>query len=60
MDELFGEVGFAHADLQTKARIERDIGLTALLGDEDRNISIAGPKDTKIADNGSDELVEKT
>ena len=33
MDELFGEVGFAAADLSTKARIEREIGLTALLGD---------------------------
>lgn len=35
MDELFGEVGFAHADLALKARIEREIGLTALLSGED-------------------------
>jgi hypothetical protein len=31
MDELFGEVGFAQADLSRKQKIERDIGLTALL-----------------------------
>lgn len=35
MDELFGEVGFAHADLELKAKIERDIGLTSLLGGEE-------------------------
>jgi hypothetical protein len=35
MDELFGEAGFAQADLDRKARIEREIGLTQLLdGDE--------------------------
>jgi hypothetical protein len=32
MDELFGEVGFAQADLARKEKIERDIGLIALLG----------------------------
>lgn len=31
MDELFGEVGFAQADLSRKQKIEDDIGLTALL-----------------------------
>jgi len=36
MDELFGDAGFAEADQALKARIERDIGLTALLyGDEE-------------------------
>lgn len=36
MDELFGDAGFAEADLALKTRIERDIGLTALLyGDEE-------------------------
>ncbi|KAH0364683.1 putative MFS monosaccharide transporter, partial [Aureobasidium melanogenum] len=36
MDELFGDAGFAEADLALKAKIERDIGLTALLyGDEE-------------------------
>lgn len=61
MDELFGEVGFAAADLSTKARIEREIGLTALLGDEDRNASIGGgEKDAKMTGGGSEELVEKS
>lgn len=60
MDELFGEVGFAAADLATKARIEREVGLTALLGDEDRNASIAGEKDGKIADGGSEDQVEQS
>lgn len=35
MDELFGEVGFAAADEKLKARIEREVGLTALLGEDD-------------------------
>lgn len=36
MDELFGEAGFAQADLALKQRIEKDIGLTALIyGGED-------------------------
>jgi hypothetical protein len=35
MDELFGEAGFATADLSLKARIEREIGLTALLGGDE-------------------------
>ncbi|KAF2773918.1 putative MFS monosaccharide transporter [Teratosphaeria nubilosa] len=39
MDEIFGEVGFAHADLALKARIEREIGLTALLGDDTGDVS---------------------
>lgn len=35
MDELFGAVGYAQADLARKEKIEHDIGLTALLeGDE--------------------------
>ena len=59
MDELFGEVGFAAADLSTKARIEREVGLTDLLGDGDRNASLAGGKTGSSADGQSDELVEK-
>lgn len=69
MDELFGEVGFAQADMATKARIERQIGLTALLGDEERNASIGGgdvpapaiPEVSKGSgsDSASDDLVEK-
>jgi hypothetical protein len=35
MDELFGDAGFAEADLALKTRIERDIGLTALLYGEE-------------------------
>lgn len=63
MDELFGEVGFAQADLATKARIEREIGLTALLGDDDRNLSIFDRLDEKKSKHDevpSEELVEKT
>ena len=61
MDEIFGEVGFAHADMSTKARIEREIGLTALLGDEERNASIIGPGEKRMEkiDDNSEELVEK-
>ncbi|WPH01343.1 Quinate permease [Acrodontium crateriforme] len=58
MDELFGEVSFAAADLNTKARIERDIGLTALLeGDENE-----GEKEVlkeKLADDKSDDMIEE-
>ncbi|KAL4767178.1 general substrate transporter [Aspergillus nidulans var. acristatus] len=35
MDELFGEVGFAQADAARKERIEREVGLLALLNGED-------------------------
>ncbi|KAL4800779.1 general substrate transporter [Aspergillus venezuelensis] len=35
MDEIFGQVGFAREDLERKARIEREIGLTALLGGDE-------------------------
>ncbi|MCJ1299531.1 hypothetical protein MMC08_002323 [Hypocenomyce scalaris] len=37
MDELFGSVGFAAEDALTKEKIERDIGLYALLTDGDDN-----------------------
>lgn len=69
MDELFGEVGFAQADMAAKARIERQIGLTALLGDEERNASVGGGdipvpaipeiKEGSGSDAASDDLVEK-
>ena len=42
MDELFGEVGFAAADMARKEKIERDIGLTALLGGPE---AVAGSSD---------------
>lgn len=35
MDEVFGTAGLSRADTERKERIERDIGLTALLNDED-------------------------
>jgi 4-hydroxyphenylpyruvate dioxygenase-like putative hemolysin len=35
MDELFGRVGFAHTDAERQERIEREIGLTALLNGEE-------------------------
>lgn len=59
MDELFGEVGFAQADRERKDRIERDIGLTALLDGSDTTA------DGKLDEgSGSDkqngEFVEKT
>lgn len=44
MDEIFGEVGFAAADHQRKAKIEADIGLTALLSGEDVSPKIPDEK----------------
>jgi len=57
MDELFGSVSFAAADLKTKARIEREIGLTALLGDDDRNDEIL--QEVKGEVDSPPELVEE-
>ncbi|GAB7365028.1 hypothetical protein MBLNU230_g5809t1 [Neophaeotheca triangularis] len=55
MDELFGAVGFAQDDLARKERIEREIGLTALLDGEDITDPIFGGKDTKgLGGQGSD------
>ena len=51
MDELFGEVGFAQADAERKAKIERDIGLTALLNGEDPP-SAESVHETKEGDSG--------
>lgn len=59
MDELFGEVGFAHADLETKARIELEIGLTALIGGEEQVSSIDNFGKTKFMDITREEFVEK-
>ncbi|KAL4955460.1 general substrate transporter [Aspergillus filifer] len=42
MDEVFGEVGFAREDLERKARIEREIGLTALLYGDEPTTTTAG------------------
>ena len=41
MDELFGSVGLAAEDAKTKEKIERDIGLYALLSDGDDNGGVA-------------------
>lgn len=38
MDELFGSTGLAAADDERKRRIERDIGLLALLGEDDSGV----------------------
>lgn len=51
MDELFGTTGLAAADSERKHRIEREIGLLALLGEEDSFTS-----EPKTA---SDDAVEK-
>lgn len=47
MDELFGSVGLAAADTGRKQRIEREIGLLALVGAE--------PADEKHTEAGMDE-----
>jgi MFS family permease len=42
MDILFGEAGFAQADLALKQKIERDIGLTALVfGSDDEGMMVS-------------------
>ena len=49
MDELFGEVGFAQADIARKQAIEDRIGLTALLnGGPSSPDSTEKPSETKI------------
>jgi hypothetical protein len=52
MDELFGEVGFATADKELKEKIERDIGLTALLNGEDSS-EVRSSEEEKTAKDGS-------
>lgn len=60
MDEIFGDVGLARADEELKQRIERDIGLLALLDGEDS--SAGGVKQDITNDSGDNhtEPVEKT
>lgn len=64
MDELFGSAGFAAADTAMKERIEREIGLTALLDgdispDETAVTAHFGEKTKDAATDGqSDELNE--
>ncbi|GAB1732639.1 hypothetical protein NU195Hw_g8621t1 [Hortaea werneckii] len=57
MDELFGSGGFAQRDLEMKNRIEREIGLTALLGYDNHESPME--TDEKLRDSGSEEMVEK-
>ncbi|KAI7395149.1 hypothetical protein KC336_g15961, partial [Hortaea werneckii] len=57
MDELFGSGGFAQRDLEMKNRIEREIGLTALLGFENHESPMQ--TDEKLRDSGSEDMVEK-
>jgi hypothetical protein len=52
MDELFGEVGFATADKELKEKIERDIGLTALLNGEDSS-EVRSSEEEKTVKDGS-------
>lgn len=54
MDELFGEVGFASADHERKQRIEREIGLTALLEGRDVTADIPDEKAASKAGYKSD------
>lgn len=54
MDELFGSTGLAAADEERKHRIEREIGLLALLGDED-----SGVEESKIASDVAIDSVNK-
>ncbi|KAF4119783.1 transporter [Geosmithia morbida] len=60
MDELFGEAGHAQADADLKERIERDIGLTALLdaGQEASSEKVGEPKAGDAASEAKQ--VEKT
>lgn len=58
MDELFGEAGFAQEDADRREKIERDIGLHALLNGEETPKEKAAPE-LKAGEAGvSDELVE--
>jgi hypothetical protein len=59
MDEIFGEVGFAAADRERKEKIERDIGLTALLNGEEHVAEKHIPGESKDSDSDKDpETVE--
>lgn len=45
MDEVFGTAGLSQADTDRKERIERDIGLTALLNGEDVPVATSEKED---------------
>lgn len=58
MDELFGEAGFAQEDADRREKIERDIGLYALLNGEETPKEKEAPG-LKAEEAGvSDEVVE--
>lgn len=63
MDELFGsgEATFARRDAELKHSIEREIGLLALLGEEenDGHVAIISAEKGKAVDEGDQEQVEK-
>jgi len=56
MDELFGAAGFAEADNALKARIEKEIGLTALIYGN----GAGGVESEKISETGMDEKIGET
>lgn len=58
MDELFGEAGFAQEDSDRREKIERDIGLHALLNGEETPKEKAAPELKADEAGVSDELVE--
>ena len=58
MDELFGEVGFAQADLARKEQIENDVGLTALLNGDEAPAEKAMPDEKSDSDRENGEKVE--
>ncbi|KAI7288060.1 hypothetical protein KC345_g265 [Hortaea werneckii] len=60
MDEIFGDAGLAHADNERKEKIERDIGLTALLGGDEHAASLPDEKNTSGSDSeqGHGEFVD--
>ena len=69
MDEIFGDAGFAEADEKLKREIEHEIGLMALLGDEEldeRKVSLGAPADKpeerlgSVSGKNPAELVENT
>lgn len=49
MDELFGTAGLSQADTDRKAKIERDIGLTALLNGEESPVGKSNETTTEAA-----------
>ena len=57
MDELFGEAGFAQEDADRREKIERDIGLYALLNGEEMPKEKEAPE-LKGEEGVSDEVVE--